>query len=66
MKPPNIQIKPAVRAPSRARLISTGALIFNAAMKADFRISVKDNRRGKYLKVEPARVPFSRQFWVRS
>ena len=34
-------------------------------MKADFRISVKDSARGKTLKVQLARVPFSRQFWVR-
>ena len=34
-------------------------------MKADFRISVKDSARGKILKVQLARVPFSRQFFVR-
>ena len=33
-------------------------------MKADFRISVKDSRRGKNLKVLLSRVPFSRQFLV--
>ena len=34
-------------------------------MKADFRISVKDSRRQKTLKVLLTQVPFSRQFWVR-
>ena len=34
-------------------------------MKADYRISVKDNLRGNTLKVELARVPFGRQFLVR-
>lgn len=34
-------------------------------MKADFRISVKDNSRRKNLKVELVRVPFGRQFFVR-
>lgn len=36
-------------------------------MKCDLRISVKDYRRDKSLKVQLARVPFasSRQFWVR-
>jgi hypothetical protein len=34
-------------------------------MKADFRISLKDNSRGKNLKVELFRVPFTRQFRVR-
>ena len=35
-------------------------------MKADLRISVKDYRRDKNLKVLLQRVPFSpRQFWVR-
>ena len=35
-------------------------------MKADLRISVKDYRRGKSLKVLLAQVPFAsaRQFWV--
>ena len=33
-------------------------------MKADFRISVKDFSRAKTLKVQLARVPFSRQFVV--
>jgi hypothetical protein len=35
-------------------------------MKADLRISVKDYRRGKSLKVLLAEVPFApaRQFWV--
>lgn len=34
-------------------------------MKADFRISVKDSRRGKTLKVQLFRLPFGRQFIVR-
>jgi len=36
-------------------------------MKADLRISVKDHRRAKNLKIQLLRVPFStsRQFWVR-
>jgi hypothetical protein len=36
-------------------------------MKADLRISVKDYYRNKNLKIQLARVPFtrSRQFWVR-
>ena len=36
-------------------------------MKADLRISVKDYRRNKNLKVLLAQVPFARtrQFWVR-
>ena len=36
-------------------------------MKADIRISVKDFRRNKNLKIQLVRVPFStsRQFWVR-
>jgi len=36
-------------------------------MKADLRISVKDFRRDKNLKIQLVRVPFSgnRQFWVR-
>lgn len=34
-------------------------------MKADLRISVKDNSRGKNLKVLLYRVPGSRQFFVR-
>jgi hypothetical protein len=36
-------------------------------MKADLRISVKDYRRAKNLKIQLLRVPFStsRQFWVR-
>ncbi len=34
-------------------------------MQADFRISVKDSARGKTLKVQLARVPFSRHFLVR-
>jgi hypothetical protein len=35
-------------------------------MKADLRISIKDYRRGKSLKVVLLRVPFSeRQFFVR-
>ena len=35
-------------------------------MKADIRISVKDFRRNKNLKIQLVRVPFStsRQFWV--
>jgi hypothetical protein len=36
-------------------------------MKADLRISVKDYRRDKNLKIQLVRIPFSasRQFWVR-
>jgi hypothetical protein len=36
-------------------------------MKADLRISVKDYRRAKSLKILLVRVPFStsRQFWVK-
>jgi hypothetical protein len=36
-------------------------------MKADLRISVKDYRRDKNLKIQLVHVPFSssRQFWVR-
>ncbi len=36
-------------------------------MKADLRISIKDYRRNKNLKIQLLRVPFSasRQFWVR-
>jgi hypothetical protein len=36
-------------------------------MKCDLRISVKDYRRDKNLKVQLAQVPFAsaRQFWVR-
>jgi hypothetical protein len=36
-------------------------------MKADLRISVKDFRLNKNLKIQLVRVPFSasRQFWVR-
>ena len=36
-------------------------------MKADVRISVKDYRRNKNLKIQLVQVPFSshRQFWVR-
>jgi hypothetical protein len=36
-------------------------------MKPDLRISVKDNRRNKNLKIQFVRVPFSgnRQFWVK-
>jgi hypothetical protein len=34
-------------------------------MKADFRISVKDAQRRKTLKVQWARVPAGRQFFVR-
>jgi hypothetical protein len=54
-----------VRARERAWLIFTGALVFNGFMKADFRISVKDLRRGRNLKVQLFRVPFGRQFLVR-
>ena len=40
---------------------------YHAPMKADLRISVKDYRRNKNLKIQLLRVPFttSRQFWVR-
>jgi hypothetical protein len=55
----------AFHARQRARLIFSAAFVFNGFMKADFRISVKDNSRGKNLKVELIRVPFARQFWVR-
>lgn len=36
-------------------------------MKADLRISIKDYRRNKNLKIQLVRVPFAsaRQFWVR-
>jgi len=36
-------------------------------MKADLRISIKDYKRNKNLKIQLVRVPFSaaRQFWVR-
>jgi len=34
-------------------------------MKADFRISVKDNSRGTNLKVLLLRVPAGRQFFVK-
>ena len=36
-------------------------------MKADLRISVKDYRRDKNLKIQLVRVPFSgnRQFWAK-
>ena len=39
----------------------------HAFIKADWRISVKDYRRNKNLKVQLTPVPFSRsrQFWVR-
>jgi hypothetical protein len=46
-------------------LIFTGAFVFNGSMQADFRISVKDLRRSKTLKVQLFRVPFGRQFLVR-
>jgi hypothetical protein len=36
-------------------------------MKADLRISIKDYRRDKNLKIQLTRVPFTpwRQFWVK-
>ena len=35
-------------------------------MKADLRISVKDHRRNKNLKIQLTQLPYSsRQFWVR-
>ena len=34
-------------------------------MQPDFRISVKDFRRQKTLRVQLLRAPFARQFWVR-
>lgn len=39
---------------------------YHGSMKADLRISVKDYRRGKSLKILLAEVPFTsaRQFWV--
>jgi len=54
-----------VRARQRARLIFTGAFVFNGFMKADFRISLKDNLRRKNLKVELVRTPWRRQFFVK-
>jgi hypothetical protein len=39
---------------------------YHAFMKADLRISIKDYRRGKNLKVLLYRVPFgTHKFWVR-
>jgi hypothetical protein len=40
---------------------------YHELMKADLRISIKDYRRGKNLKILLLHVPFasSRQFWVR-
>ena len=39
---------------------------YHEFMKADLRISIKDDRRNKYLKVLLLHVPFSRrQFFVR-
>ena len=40
---------------------------YHGFMKADLRISIKDYRRNKNLKIQLTRVPFtsSRQFWVR-
>jgi len=39
---------------------------YHAFMKADLRISIKDYRRDKNLKIHLVRVPYSgRQFWVR-
>lgn len=40
---------------------------YHGFMKADLRISVKDLRRNKNLKIQLVRVPFSpsRQFWVK-
>ena len=42
-------------------------LCYQALMKPDLRISVKDNRRNKNHKIQLVRVPFSsnRQFWVK-
>ena len=54
-----------MRARHRARLISTSTFVFNGFMRADFRISVKDIARNKTLKVQLARLPFGRQFFVR-
>ena len=40
--------------------------LYHGFMKADLRISIKDYRRNKNLKVQLVRVPFSpRQFFVR-
>jgi hypothetical protein len=40
---------------------------YHDLMKADLRISIKDYRRNKNLKIQLVRAPFSasRQFWVR-
>ena len=40
---------------------------YHALMKADLRISIKDYKRNKNLKIQLVHVPFSasRQFWVR-
>lgn len=54
-----------MRARHHARLISTSGFVFNAFMKADLRISVKDISRQKTLKVLLCRVPAGRQFFVR-
>ena len=37
------------------------SFLYHELMKADLRISIKDYRRGKNLKVVLLRVPFSRQ-----
>ena len=42
------------------------SLCYHGFMKADLRISIKDYRRGKNLKILLLQVPFSpRRFWVR-
>lgn len=54
-----------MRARTRARLIFGSGFVFNGFMRADFRISVKDNSRGTNLKVLLTRVPMGRQFFVK-
>ena len=46
-------------------MILGAAFVFNGTMQPDFRISVKDFRRQKTLRVRLVRTPFPRQFWVR-
>ena len=45
----------------------SNSFCYHALMKADLRISIKDYRRNKNLKIQLVRVPFatSRQFWVK-
>ena len=53
------------RALGRARLIFVTRTWFHRLMKADLRISIKDYRRNKSLKVLLFRAPWPRQFFVR-